>query len=120
MNVFTVVQLLTFFLFFILFLFSNIFATMIRIYSNSRPVVNVNIVTIINLYLVEICNISVALMSVPQIWVSLVSPFPFTLAYVFGLLTAYLGYIGEGLACIIGIIKMLIVLQVKCKNSKEM
>ena len=101
------------FLIFVFFLLSNIFAYMLRIYNNSRPDVDVNIVNMINMYFVEMINLTVVFLSGPQLWVSIFSPLPFSLAYILGLVPHYLGYVASGLAGSMGVIKMLIVIQVK-------
>ena len=106
-----------FFIFLLHLFFSNLSAYMIRIFYNSRPVLDVNTVSIINLYIVEILNFIVTLVSTPCMWVSLVSYLPFAISYVLGLLVTYMGYFGGGLASAVEIIKMLKVLQVKIITS---
>ena len=58
-------------------LLSNMFAFMIRIYNNSLPIVSVNIVNTISLYIVEITNIIVTSVTGLGMWVCLVSHLPF-------------------------------------------
>lgn len=106
------VEVPLFVIFLLLLIFSNLFAYMIRIFYNSRPVLDVNIASVIKLYLVEIMNATVTIVSVPSLWVCLISYLPFSVSYVLGLLTTLTGYIAGGLASAVGIIKILIVLQV--------
>ena len=105
------IQPTVFLVFLVTCLLSNLFATMIRIYKNSLPVVNVNIVSIINLYIVEFLNMGVTIISVTSMWVSLISHLPFSVSYVLGLVPAYFLFVVGGLAGNVGIIKMMIVLQ---------
>lgn len=109
------VEVTSFLIFLLLLIFSNLFTYMIRIFYSSRPVLHVNTVSIIKLYIVEILNFIVTMLSLPSLWVSSVSFLPFSMAYVLGLLTPYMGYIIGGLASAVGIIRMLIVLQVTNK-----
>ena len=95
-----------------LFLLSNLFTFMIRIYNNSLPMVNINIVNTFNVYFVEILNIGVTIISVPTIWVALTSLLDFSFAYILGLTQAMLAYVLGVLACVVGILKVLLVLQV--------
>ena len=104
--------LIVFSVFLLFFLLSNLFAFMIRIYNNSLPIVNVNIVNTINLYIVEITNISVTSVTGLGMWVCFVSHLPFALAYTVGLCQTLLGYMLGGLSGVVGILKLMIVLQV--------
>lgn len=103
---------LVFLIFLTLFLSSNLSTYMIRIYNRSLPIVNINIINTINLYLVEVMNISTSLVTGLGMWVSLISHIPFFLAYTMGLCIALLGHLMGGLGSVVGILKILVVLQV--------
>ena len=53
---------LLFFLFLVYLVMSNLFTYMMRILKNSIPAININIIVILNQYIVEIFNVSINIM----------------------------------------------------------
>lgn len=108
----TVDRVIVVLVFLFLFLFSNLAAYIIRIYNDSLPFLNVNVINTINMYIVEIINFILTIVTISSIWVVSVSCLPFTIAYLLGLIQASLAFLAGGLATIVGILKVLKVLQV--------